>query len=46
MKKEKKGFRIDYFLIHKKYIDLVKHSDILDNSIGSDHVPIILELLI
>ena len=46
MKKEKKGFRLDYFLIHKKYIHLVKYSDILDNSNGSDHVPIILELLI
>ena len=43
MKLEKKGFRLDYFLIHRKHIDLVKNCDILDSQ-GSDHVPIILEL--
>jgi len=43
MKLEKKGFRLDYFLIHKNHLDLVKNCDILDSQ-GSDHVPIILEL--
>jgi exodeoxyribonuclease III len=40
------GWRIDYFLIDKKLIKKIKKSDILDNIIGSDHAPIILEISI
>ena len=38
------GWRIDYFLVSKKLIKKVKKSDILDNIMGSDHAPIILEI--
>ena len=37
------GWRLDYFLIQKKFIDLVIDSTIDNNIIGSDHCPIILE---
>ena len=38
------GWRLDYFLIQKKFINLVEDS-IIDNDImGSDHCPIILSL--
>ena len=38
------GWRLDYFLISKDYIDKVKSSLILDNIMGSDHCPIELNL--
>ena len=38
------GWRLDYFLISKDYIDKVKSSEILDNVMGSDHCPIELNL--
>lgn len=38
------GWRIDYFLVDKKLIKKVIKSDILDNILGSDHAPVILEL--
>lgn len=38
------GWRIDYFLVDKKLIKKVIKSDILDNIMGSDHAPIILEI--
>jgi len=38
-----KGWRIDYFLVSKKFYKRVKKSDILTDVKGSDHAPIILE---
>jgi exodeoxyribonuclease-3 len=40
------GWRIDYFLVDKKLINKVTKSDILVDILGSDHAPIILELII
>jgi exodeoxyribonuclease-3 len=41
-----KGWRIDYFLVPKKIINLVKDSDILTDVMGSDHAPVMLKLVI
>ncbi len=41
---QNKGWRIDYFLIQKKFITFVKDCLILDEIMGSDHCPILLEL--
>jgi len=38
------GWRIDYFLVSKKLIKKISRSDILDDIMGSDHAPVILEL--
>lgn len=38
------GWRIDYFLVGKKIIKKIKNSNILDNILGSDHAPIILDI--
>ena len=38
------GWRIDYGLVSEKLKDKIKSSEILDNQLGSDHCPIILEL--
>ena len=38
------GWRIDYFLVDKKFIKKIKKSDILTEILGSDHAPIILEI--
>jgi exodeoxyribonuclease-3 len=38
------GWRIDYFLVNNSLINKVKKSDILDNILGSDHAPILLEI--
>jgi exodeoxyribonuclease-3 len=40
------GWRIDYFLVDRKIFKKVIKSDILDNILGSDHAPIILEIKI
>lgn len=40
------GWRIDYFLIDKKLIPNLKNSEILDEVLGSDHAPILLEIKI
>ena len=40
-----KGWRIDYFLISKKLKKKLKNSLILDNINGSDHCPILLEIM-
>jgi exodeoxyribonuclease-3 len=37
------GWRIDYFLVSEKLLKKIKKSDILENIMGSDHAPIILE---
>jgi len=39
-----KGWRIDYFLVSEKIINLVKKSDILTDVLGSDHAPVLLTL--
>ena len=38
------GWRIDYFLVSKKILKYLKNSDILENILGSDHAPLLLEL--
>ena len=39
------GWRIDYFLLQDKYLDMVKDCTIDNSIMGSDHCPIILEIL-
>ena len=39
------GWRLDYFLVSQSFIDRVKDSKILNEVFGSDHCPIVLELL-
>lgn len=38
------GWRIDYFLSSASFADRIKHADILDQVMGSDHCPVLLEL--
>lgn len=38
------GWRLDYFFIDKKNLKKVKKAEILDNVLGSDHCPILLEI--
>jgi exodeoxyribonuclease-3 len=38
------GWRIDYFLCSNTYIDKVQEADILDQVMGSDHCPVIIQL--
>ena len=38
-----KGWRIDSFLCSKSFVDNIKNCDILDQVMGSDHAPLILE---
>ena len=38
------GWRIDYFFVSDSLVKQVKKSEILDNIMGSDHCPILLEL--
>jgi len=38
------GWRIDYFLSSRSFLDRVKKAEILDQVLGSDHCPILLEL--
>lgn len=42
---ENKGRRIDYFLINERYISIIKESLILNDIMGSDHCPILLEIV-
>ena len=44
-RQENKGRRIDYFLIHLKFKSLISDCLILDDIIGSDHCPIMLEII-
>jgi exodeoxyribonuclease III len=39
------GWRIDYFLVSRALLPVVKHADILCNIHGSDHCPVTLEML-
>lgn len=38
------GWRIDYFLVSESLKDRVKNADILNDVMGSDHCPVLLEL--
>lgn len=38
------GWRIDYFLVSKSLMDKVENADILNDVMGSDHCPVMLEL--
>lgn len=38
------GWRIDYFFMQNKYIDTVKDITYLNDQMGSDHCPLVLEL--
>ena len=38
------GWRLDYFFVSKDLKDKVKKAEILDNMMGSDHCPVMLEL--
>jgi exodeoxyribonuclease-3 len=38
------GWRIDYFLISKHLVPMIKNVEILDNIQGSDHCPILIEI--
>ncbi|GAO29759.1 exodeoxyribonuclease III [Geofilum rubicundum JCM 15548] len=38
------GWRIDYFLVSEAFLPQVKKADILDQVMGSDHCPVLLEL--
>ena len=42
-RKKNKGWRIDYFLVTKKFMKKVKKSKILTEVLGSDHAPILLK---
>ena len=39
------GWRLDYFMVSKKIENKIKKSDILEDIMGSDHAPIILEIM-
>lgn len=39
------GWRIDYFFVNKEFLPKVKESKILPDILGSDHCPILLELV-
>jgi exodeoxyribonuclease-3 len=38
------GWRIDYFLVSKEYIQQIKNTTIYKDVLGSDHCPIGLEI--
>lgn len=38
------GWRIDYFLVSPNLVGNVKNTDILDNVLGSDHCPLMLDI--
>jgi len=38
------GWRIDYFLCSRSFLGKVRNADILDQVMGSDHCPVLLEL--
>lgn len=38
------GWRIDYFFVNKSLEKKIKHADILDDFLGSDHAPVLLEI--
>ena len=40
-----RGWRLDYFFTHKKDLRFIKGIQILDEVLGSDHCPVLIELL-
>ncbi len=40
------GWRIDYFLVTADLVDRIGHTDILNDIMGSDHCPVLLELAV
>lgn len=38
------GWRIDYFFVNQELLEHVKNADILDDFLGSDHAPVVLEI--
>jgi len=38
------GWRIDYFLVSQSFVASLKNADILDQYMGSDHCPVLVEL--
>ena len=38
------GWRLDYFIVNKEFIDKVKTSLVLDDIMGSDHCPVVIEV--
>lgn len=38
------GWRIDYFLVSKSLLPVIKQADILMNVMGSDHCPVVLDI--
>tara|TARA_B110000037_G_C17040377_1_gene473409 strand:- start:103 stop:918 length:816 start_codon:yes stop_codon:yes gene_type:complete len=44
LRKTNRGWRIDYFLVPKKWQKRIQMADILPNVTGSDHCPVILEI--
>ena len=38
------GWRIDYFIVSKRIAEKIMRADILDNVLGSDHAPVVLEI--
>ena len=38
------GWRIDYFLVTKSLIDKIKHLEIIQDTIGSDHCPLFIDI--
>ena len=45
-RQKNKGWRLDYFLISKEALKWIKKSSILTDVMGSDHAPVVLELII
>ena len=39
------GWRIDYFLVTKEFINKIKHLEILQDTVGSDHCPLYLDIV-
>ena len=38
------GWRIDYFFVSESLTEKIKRAEILDNIMGSDHCPVLLEI--
>ena len=38
------GWRIDYYVVSRRFMDKVKDSLIYDDVFGSDHCPVVLEM--
>ena len=43
-RKNNAGWRIDYFLVSDRLVEIIRLADIHDQVMGSDHCPVVLEL--